>query len=27
VEQGTHSELIAHNGIYCKLNQAQGRKK
>ena len=26
-EQGTHSELIAHNGIYCKLNQAQSRKK
>ena len=27
VEQGTHSELIAHNGIYYKLHQAQSRKK
>jgi len=27
VEQGTHLELIAHNGIYNKLHQAQSRKK
>jgi len=27
VEQGTHSELIAQSGIYCKLHQAQARKK
>jgi len=26
-EQGTHSELIAHNGIYYKLHLAQSRKK
>jgi len=26
-EQGTHSELIANNGIYYKLHLAQSRKK
>jgi len=26
-EQGTHSELIARNGIYYKLHLAQSRKK
>ena len=26
-EQGTHSELIARNGIYYKLHMAQSRKK
>jgi len=26
-EQGTHSELLGHNGIYYKLHLAQSRKK